>query len=766
MIPVLDIRTIMFIGVLMFLVICIFIFISSYKKNYKGIKLWNIGNILITSGIIIFVLQEMIAPYSSILISNILLLGGYSLLSLVLLLFLDIKPAMRLYWILNMAHCCLMAFFIYIAFNTGSRILINSSAYMIVIAYTIVKIFGNIELRRNRTYLFVLITYIIVFLNYLLKIITAMVNPSIHSVLDENVMMSIHFVILLISYFVFTMNLYDILVKRYEHELKVKSTSQLMRKKDELVAVIESISDAVFVFDINDQCYIQNKAAKDYFPNVELNGPGGAMDLCYCNMEGIELTSDQMAIPKVMQGQVVHNERIKVIHGDVVRYLNISGAPIYDQEGKKLLSIIYGQDITEDIHKQKLIEQQKELLESIINNMSECLYIYDKDENCILKNSAADRYSRKVKRAADNYKPAMYFDMDGNEVPLDCIPSKRVLRGEEVKNYILCIHEANETEYLDISGVPLYDENGDLKMGLVYMHDVTELIQKQNKINEQNERIIQIEKEKNETLKAVMKMKDEFLYLITHEFKTPINVISSALQTLDLVCKEELSPRANRFLNTINKNNKRQLRLVNNLLDITRINAGHIKLNRSNYDIVYLTKAIVDSVQVYGQQKDIDIGFSSTLSKKEIYIDDEKYERILLNLLSNALKFTLRGKAVNVILKEKAHENKNMISISVVDEGIGIPKEKQGHIFEQFGQADTSLSRKAEGCGIGLYLVKLLVDAHEGIIMLESEEGKGCDFTILLPNVKAEPWDEYALATTVDERLIQAVTIEFSDIYF
>lgn len=223
-----------------------------------------------------------------------------------------------------------------------------------------------------------------------------------------------------------------------------------------------------------------------------------------------------------------------------------------------------------------------------------------------------------------------------------------------------------------------------------------------------------------------MKVKDEFIYLITHEFKTPITVI----------------------------------------------NSGHIKVNNHCVDIVYVLRAIVNSVQVHGKQKNINLNFATDLIEKEIYIDEEKVERIVLNLLANALKFTSSGKNITVLLSVKEHKNQDYISIIVKDEGIGIPVDKHKIIFNSFGQADTSLSRQAEGTGLGLYLVKLLLNVLQGEISLVSTIGKGSTFTVLLPAVK--PSSAYKKngcsinnqLISGDERIVQVVSIEFSDIYF
>jgi signal transduction histidine kinase len=267
---------------------------------------------------------------------------------------------------------------------------------------------------------------------------------------------------------------------------------------------------------------------------------------------------------------------------------------------------------------------------------------------------------------------------------------------------------------------------------------------------------------KNLEIQKALEMKDEFLSLVSHEFRTPLNVISSAIQALSYIYGSELPYKAKQYLSMIRQNTFRQLRLVNNLLDITRVNAGRIKVSKKNIDIVFLTKAIVESVNTYAAQKTIDIKFITLFEEKVIGIDEEKYERILLNLLSNAIKFTPEGKSITVTLSSI----ENQISVEVKDNGIGIPANKLDIIFERFGQVDSSLSRQAEGTGIGLSLVKKFTEALEGSISVKSETGKGSTFTILLPgetiieeNSKKEAGD------LLDNRLVQTTRVEFSDIY-
>jgi signal transduction histidine kinase len=274
--------------------------------------------------------------------------------------------------------------------------------------------------------------------------------------------------------------------------------------------------------------------------------------------------------------------------------------------------------------------------------------------------------------------------------------------------------------------------------------------------------IIKAENEKSHALEKALEMKDEFLSLISHEFRTPINVIYTAIQAMSLMYEKEMPDKVRNYLKIIKQNTFRQLRLVNNLLDITRANSGHMKVNRRNCDIVFLTKSISESVYQYASQKGVEITFLSSLEKKVIGIDDEKYERIILNLLSNAIKFTPRGKSITV----KLRSIKNSICVEVKDNGIGIPSDKLDVIFERFGQVDSSLSRQAEGTGIGLSLVKNFVEALGGSISVKSKVGKGSNFTIQLPDETVfEEENENQGADLLDTRLVHVTHVEFSDIY-
>ncbi len=313
--------------------------------------------------------------------------------------------------------------------------------------------------------------------------------------------------------------------------------------------------------------------------------------------------------------------------------------------------------------------------------------------------------------------------------------------------------ENGEARYWNESIIPI-SENGKVKYMIAIQEDVTEITRKRMNLEE-----------KNAELKKSIEMKDEMLMLVSHELKTPLSIITSSIQTVELTCKNELTDKVRKYLNKIKQNAYRQLKLVNNILDNTRVNAGLFKMNRTSVDIVPLTKTIIESISVFAERKNIKISFSSMMPKAIIQADVDIYERILLNLLSNAVKFTPEGKSVEVNIYRMVLKGNPQICIQVKDYGIGIPNDQKEFIFERFGRADQLVARHSEGTGIGLYLVKMLVSLLEGEIQVESKEGIGSTFTLIFPFVKTNSVESTRIEQP-NEHLITASAIEFSDIYY
>lgn len=257
----------------------------------------------------------------------------------------------------------------------------------------------------------------------------------------------------------------------------------------------------------------------------------------------------------------------------------------------------------------------------------------------------------------------------------------------------------------------------------------------------------------------------EFFANLSHELRTPLNLIFSSLQTLELLEKDllEKNIRFKNYIEIINQNSKRLLRLVNNLIDSTKFDCGFYKYNPKNQDIVCFMENIAMSVAEFAKQNGINLIFDTNVEEKVIAFDLEKLERTILNLLSNSIKYTNSPGKIEVILNDCG----DTFNITVKDNGIGIPMDKLPVIFDRFKQVENRLRKRSEGSGIGLSLVKDLVKIQGATIKVKSEVGVGSEFTVKLP-CKVLKGEDYVNKTYCDyssNELVTRINIEFSDIY-
>ncbi len=249
------------------------------------------------------------------------------------------------------------------------------------------------------------------------------------------------------------------------------------------------------------------------------------------------------------------------------------------------------------------------------------------------------------------------------------------------------------------------------------------------KVDERTSELKKAQDQLSETIILLQKaqvQQNRFFANISHEFRTPLTLILGPVKQIILKTKEE---KTRDELKVVNKNANKLLRLVNQLLDLSKLESGNMKLQTKPQNIIPLLKALLQSFCSYAERKKITLEFNFSEDEIIAYIDKDKIEKIITNVFSNALKFTPEGGCVNV----KVCKNGNTVEISISDNGVGIPKEQLNKIFDRFYQADNRLSKEYEGTGIGLALTKELMELHKGKILVESEEGKGTTFTISIP---------------------------------
>ena len=221
-------------------------------------------------------------------------------------------------------------------------------------------------------------------------------------------------------------------------------------------------------------------------------------------------------------------------------------------------------------------------------------------------------------------------------------------------------------------------------------------------------------------------IKLRFFTDISHELRTPLTLITSPVG--EVLEHEPLTPSARKLLTVVHNNTERMLRLVNQILDFRKIENKKMKLLLEKTDIVELLQKVMDNFRLIAEEKSINFRLQTDKESIHCWIDQDKVEKIIFNLLSNAFKYTPVNKSITVY----AHTTKDKVMISVTDEGIGIDSKKQQSLFQRF---ETLVNNNIlqPSSGIGLSLVKELIELHQGNIQVNTEVGIGSEFIVTLP---------------------------------
>lgn len=392
---------------------------------------------------------------------------------------------------------------------------------------------------------------------------------------------------------------------------------------------------------------------------------------------------------------------------------------------------------------QKLLESE-ERYRQLVENSPDGIVIHNSGRIIYANNAAA--------RLVKINSPEALIGIDINDI---------------IKGDVKCVNEKYIQQIIAMDGSTMDVEI--ICISLPFKGDVTHQviirdISDRMKAEELQENIEEKKKLLEDALKTDQ-IKTELFSSISHELRTPINVIFATLQLIEFFVNNQDhnndSKNLNKYLHITKQNCYRLLRLVNNSIDISKIDSGFFQINLQNHNIISLVEDITLSVAEYIENKNIQLQFDTNIEELVIACDPDKIERIMLNLLSNATKFTKKDGSIFVNLNK---EN-DKIYISVKDTGIGIPKEKLDLVFQRYRQANNPLVKNNQGSGIGLSLVKSLVEMHNGRVYVFSESNKGSEFIVELPAIASASEIPINLQTDMNEGRIERINIEFSDIY-
>ncbi len=427
-------------------------------------------------------------------------------------------------------------------------------------------------------------------------------------------------------------------------------------------------------------------------------------------------------LKKSVQGKAIFNTEFRiVIPSGAIRHIRAASKVIRDQDGKPAYVTGLSWDVSESREVETALKQSEEHVLLLLNSTGEAIYGIDMKGNCTFANPACARilgYADAGVFLGRNMHNLIHHSYnDGKPMPVEncrIYLAYREGRNMHVDDEVLWRADGTSfpAEYWSYPQVA----GGEIVGAVVTFIDITE-----RKLAEQN--LIKTKEQAEEASRA----KSEFLANISHDLRTPMNAI---IGISGLLVKKygEKGDRFEEGLNLIHESGNRLLGLINDLLDLSRIEARGMELFNSCFQVKALTEGLEGMVEALVRGKDIKFTIDCDAPDREIYYDRDKLYRIIMNLLGNSAKFTEAGE---IILRIRISSNKSMFEVK--DTGIGIDAAALQHVFEPFYQADYSITKLYPGSGLGLTLCKSMAEIMGGILEIESRKGEGTSVRLYLP---------------------------------
>ena len=334
---------------------------------------------------------------------------------------------------------------------------------------------------------------------------------------------------------------------------------------------------------------------------------------------------------------------------------------------------------------------------------------------------------------------------------------KQVLGEKKVTDYELIVRASNGRETIvSCNATTFYNRKRKLQGVFVAARDVTEKKTAELALHRTHDELSRA----NAELDKVGRLKDEFLANMSHELRTPLNAILGLSEALLEQVSGSLNPRQLKSVTTISTSGAHLLTLINDILDLSKVEAGKLELNPETVNVQEFCESCLLFVRTQAMQKNIDVAFEHDRRVEKFSADPKRLKQILVNLLTNAVKFTPEGGRIGLTVT--APEGEGVVRFMIWDTGIGIAQEDQRKLFCAFTQIDSGLTRAQEGTGLGLALVAKLVELHGGSVALESEPDKGSRFIVTLPLIAASApaMETVAKAVTDSRGYRRALVIE------
>jgi PAS domain S-box-containing protein len=525
----------------------------------------------------------------------------------------------------------------------------------------------------------------------------------------------------------------DITERRRTEDALRDAQQEAVTRARELEVIFEAMADGVVVYDAAGHIVKKNRAAHALFgtqPQSEVLAlPVQERVACYAPRDerGQPLPWQQWPVLRALRGEVLMGQdamdlRVRSLHGHD-RQLNVSGAPLRSAAGDIVGAVCVFRDVTDQ---RTEAEARLHLLQTIVQELPCAVsLVQGPDARLVLANrSGAEVWGapwsegQPLKAFLEEIGTRI-LDASGLPLPADQWPILRATqRGDVVhQQQTVLRHADGMTLPMLVNAVPL-DPHAQGRGGaasgplvLSVHEDVT-------------------------AIKEAERLKDEFVALAAHELRNPMTAIKANVQLLTRRAKRgdlQTSDRWRGPLQSLQQATDRLAQLTDDLLDVTRLQAGHLELHREPQDVVVLVRRIVQQQQLTTDHHTLTM--ATNADPVIVDMDVQRIEQVLVNLVNNAMKYSPEGGEIMIAVRERGEQEGGvrLVELMVRDHGIGIPTAYHSRIFGRFMRADNARERQIPGTGLGLYLCRELIERHGGRIWFESKEGEGAAFFVTLP---------------------------------
>jgi PAS domain S-box-containing protein len=397
---------------------------------------------------------------------------------------------------------------------------------------------------------------------------------------------------------------------------------------------------------------------------------------------------------------------------------------------------LHARDITESMQIEEALRESEQQYRMLIENLGEGIAMLDNEASFFFTNQAAENTFGFQTGGLLRHNLREFLTPEQFEVVT--ADMKKHSLGEKTTYELEITRQDGQKRSLLVTTTPQYASDKTSTATFCIFRDITEREQAELALQKLNAELEQRVDERtaelsaaNAALARASRLKDEFLASMSHELRTPLTAVLNLSEALQEQTYGPLTEKQFKSLRTIEESGRHLLGLINDILDLSQVEAGYLNLKIDECSVVDICQSSLQLVKGMAQKKQQNISFVSSPETFKLRADPRRLKQMLVNLLSNAIKFTPEGGLIG--LSVEAYDIDKVVQFTVWDNGIGIATEDLPKLFRPFIQLDSGLSRQQAGTGLGLALVQRMADLHGGSVRVESTPGKGSRFTIILP---------------------------------